>query len=231
MYGYIFVSSGPVRSTGKKLTGALQHQRDNLMAMADVFNLDPKKIFVEKATTVESLSSLPKLRRLLRQAQTAGKTVMIDDFQRLFVRAPIPKRPALFKELAELGGLLRDLRHEGVPLGMLKNESRDAIVYALSPSRFRVEGTAGPPRPVEERQRQTANARHVSAMVRMRKADVRAERLLALQHALEAERGSLSHADLAEAANAKGLTTTRGHPWSGSTVSRALRRLDRSEEP
>lgn len=225
MYGYVYLSSGAVRTNEPGKYPARQQQLENLDHLKESLGLDEMKIAIEKAPVVEGLSSLPILRNLLQHAASKGTRVVIDDFRRLFLKAPIRCRLPLLKELLKYGTYFSDMCHEGVALSQMKRESLVDIADATSRVDFRLRPKTKRKRSETLLRRQTRAARAQSAANRKVGADRKAEVLERLRAALLKQRAAVTHRELAEEANARGLKTARGNDWSAATVSRALKRL------
>ncbi|WP_281841383.1 recombinase family protein [Sinisalibacter aestuarii] len=82
----------------------------------------------------------------------------------------------------------------------------------------------------EERRAQTENATHASRIARGNAADKKARELYAVRDVLTEVHEKPTLKMIADEANHRGLTTTRGGPWSSSTVGRTLKRLEETTQ-
>ena len=86
-----------------------------------------------------------------------------------------------------------------------------------------------PKRPKTELSKQTANARKRSDVMRGKRSNSAAARIARVRSQLLAERSSATLKAIADAANEKGLRTTRGNLWTEQAISRALKRHAKHE--
>ena len=225
MIGYILISYGP-RPTGDLRTcRAARQQIRNLQCHAQKRPHGPNfYIGHDYARTITSLSSLPVLKDLLEGAKERNAVIIIDSYQRLFVKCPPKYRRLLFKELIEYSDNFRDLQF-GRSLAELSRFDRTRILTTQSPFKFVLGQTPKSTLSAEDRYDQTRKATKASQLARSAAADRKAEELNKLKEELETDAGPVSFSELAQVANERGLKTTRNREWSGSAAKRALDRL------
>lgn len=173
---------------------------------------------------VKGLSSLPKLKEFLELARQNGVWFVTDDFRRIFARCDRAVRPELYQEIIAYGNYLKDLR-TGKSFSLLHETQVKSIVGHEGPVRFIFESDKPKGEPTPRGLDQVKNATKASAEIRGLKANKKAEQLKEVKAALTVEGKSPTLKGIAEEANARGLTTTRGNPWTTSTVQRVLKRL------
>lgn len=232
MIGYVFLTSGAIRTSTPQRYPSRQDQIDNIRFAADAIGLSPDEVsFVfEKVPRVHGLDSLPKLRHYLVRAAKTGQSFFIDDLRRVFYACPIDKRRELLRELAPYLELIHEISREGELAASRNDAGLRALVNVDRPVRYRAEPKERPQRSATTRKKQTARARRVSARSRKAQADRKAAQLQALKAKMLETREQVTNKALAEEANERGLKTTRGNEWSQATVKRTLDRLKRAEE-
>lgn len=175
-----------------------------------------------------SLPDLPILRQALEFAEEKGKTVLIDDFRRLFAHYAGSDRSAFLLELLEFKNSIRDMRTTRL-LGMLSERQLAHLSFSEGPIRYARVPTPRTKLSPLERQQQTRFAIRASKRARSNAADAKARELSTLKDELTKTNEKFTYKRLAEVANEKGFRTTHYKPWTAAAVSRALKRLEESE--
>lgn len=170
------------------------------------------------------LNDLPKLKRSLEIAKELGVNVLIDDFRRLTANCQNGNSLNLFFELREYKGHFSDIR-TGRDIGDFHETQIVILCSATSPIKYVYAPTPRKPRSERELRHQTFAASLASRKARAEAADAKAHELMNIRDQLQASNERVSYRDIAEAANARGLITTHGNPWSAQSVSRVLKRL------
>ena len=181
------------------------------------------------APIIWDLSSLPGLKAGLKLSRNTRKRVIIDDYRRIFTKCPNANKVDLLKELQSFGSALVDLR-TGRPIGELTHELSKYILLAEAPIRFQFAPSQRTPRSLNVLRLDTAAANKASAKSRSKAADDLATQLAGLRDEIMNDAPKVTYKQIANAANAQGLTTTRGGLWTASSVHRALKRLGRDEQ-
>ena len=180
---------------------------------------------VEYCRKIKSTSSLPKLIHLLERAKQHGFVVITDDFRRIFSRCEREHRLELCQDLAVFEEHFIDLR----TIESLSTMSRDLlnrVVWHEGPVTFTFKSNKPKTEPTPWGRNQVKGATKASAKVRALKADKKAEELGKIRTALTEDGKVPTLKAIADAANARGLKTTRNNDWTVSTVQRALKRLE-----
>jgi hypothetical protein len=227
VYGYVYLSSGALRTNTPEKYPSRQQQLRNLRATKG--RLAMTQIAYEKVPKVTGLRSLPTLMLIIGMARREKTQVVMDDVRRIFYRCPRDQREKLLEQIRPFLGLIRDLRHEEKLLSELDAEAWKTILTIERPPSFDLLADEISGRPKAKRARQTAVARRVSAQVRSKRSDVAAARIAKLSSELLAERGSITLKQIADAANEKGLRTTRRNLWTEPAISCALKRHAKHE--
>lgn len=234
LIGYVLRRHGP-----KAIPDLFRHSSSRLQ-MFNLCEWESKSRFTlgdilcDYARHHQSLEQLPELKLGLEMAEMHNTLVIMDDLRRLFRPVPLPRRDTFFDELMSAGGQLAGLRQARRLI------DAPEVMRAV----LRMSGESGPYAVKKPLRRGLSRgrrfkARRIAQTAKARKASARARREQALSHAREiarvrdelredGQRATL--AAIAEAANAKGMRTARGNPWSSSSVSRALKRLEEEEE-
>ncbi len=224
MIGYVFIRSGALETSRPELYPSRQDQIENLRSAFDALGEKDGRICVEKVSNVTGLKSLPKLSvRLFRAAKTDDR-VFIDDFRRLFLACPIDLRWNLIEELARVGPIFWELQGDWRPFASLKRDDLLELYGVRSRVVFRLEPKATAKPFAALLRQQTARARTASAKVRAKTADDAATRLIALRDEIIATHPTATLKDIASEVTRRGLKTSRGNPWTASSVHRALKR-------
>jgi hypothetical protein len=224
MIGYVFIRSGAIQTLQPERYPARQDQLDNLRYALEAIGEDNPPVYVEKMSVVKGLRSLPKLLTLLVYASKNSDKVFIDDFRRLFLPCPFERRGDFLNDLRNFGEVFWELQHGVRPLASLSNDGLAQLIEAQSHVRFRLKPKAATPGTAASRKRQTLRARKVSARTRSKNADNAAKKLVALRDELIAKHPSITLRAIAIEATNRKLKTSRGNPWSVSSVHRALKR-------
>ena len=187
-------------------------------------------ILCDYAKLHQSVGQLPELQRALEMAEMHDALLVMDDLRRLFRPVPYARRDAFFDELMAAGGRLIDLRtgltvvNEPDVIKPWLRVSGDPVPYAYNQRLLR-KGLSRGGRFKARRIAQTEKARRASIRARREQALSRAREIARVRDEVLESGQRPTLAAIAEAANAKGMRTARGNPWSTSSVSKALKRL------
>ncbi len=232
MIGYVFISSGAITTRRPDLYPARQDQIDNLRAAFDATGENRRQVLLEKARYVTNLTSLPKLSKALSFAIANNDRVVIDHFGRLFLACPASERGNLLKELFAFRHVFYELQHDGRPLASYAKEELKALIDVRSRINFRLEPRTVSTLSPSTLERHTRNARTASQAARKRHADRIAFAIQDLAMEMTASHAKPTLQAIADEATHRGIATSRGNPWSSSSVHRALkRRLVKPEKP
>jgi hypothetical protein len=180
---------------------------------------------------ITGLSSLPNLSLLLEKMKAAGQgVVLMDNVARLISACHDEYQPSLVNELIDHGNHIAGLRQGGSLSGM--NEFYLTMLATGQQTPRYTFGDKRPRKNMSERDRrhQTFKATLVSRKARGGAADKKARELDAIREDLTRTHEKPTLKMIAEEANTRGLTTTRGGSWSSSTVGRTLKRLDETPQ-
>ena len=180
------------------------------------------------ARTVEELSDLPVLSRLLESARLADAAILVASLQRIMARCPPEQRAALMAELDAYGEHLRVAELDARRFDEVSAGTKHTLAGAgLNLLRVRAQSSPSAFTPTTARlSQQTAAGRVASAVARSVRADNAAERIAVVRDQLLRDHGTVTNTMIADAANAAGLRTGRGGLWRRDTVHRALQRLE-----
>ena len=224
LMGYVLCRHGPKSIPDLRKHASSRQQMLNLIDFQNDRRVRLSSIIWDYARYHEGLAQLPELRIGLECAEDMDAILIMDDLGRLFRPLPLEDRGAFLDELMGAGGRLFGLRQGCI----LRDEPRQMKAW------LRWAGEPGAYVYKRRFRRRRSEARRIAQTAKARKASARARREQALSHAREIARvrdelqedgQKTTLAAIAEAANAKGMRTTRGNPWSSSSVSRALKRL------
>ncbi|SDI40469.1 hypothetical protein [Lutimaribacter saemankumensis] len=179
---------------------------------------------VEYCRNIKSQASLPKLNALLETAKRHGAFVTTDDFRRLFSRCDVAYRADLRSHLKAFGDHFVDLRTRKSFSSLSETATRQ-ILFHDGPVTFKIKSEKKRTEPTPWGRNQVKEATKASAEVRARKANKKAEQLSEIRAELTEDRRTPTLKAIADEANVRGLTTSRGNHWTASTVQRALKRL------
>lgn len=187
----------------------------------------PPPVVHDYRRKITGLSSLPSLSHALATVKASGQgAIVMDNIARLISACDEEQQLGLFNELIDYGDHLVGLRQGGylsrmneIQLTMLAS-GRETTRYTYGGKRRRTSMTK------QDRLKQTTEATAASRIARGQAADEKARELDAVREDLSQEHRKPSLKMIAEAANDRGITTTRGGNWSSSTVGRSLKRLD-----
>lgn len=169
------------------------------------------------ARRVCGLKSLPNLKKLLVAVnEIDGVKVRIDDLSRLFRIAQLDKRQELLTELQEFGASLYSIKHRKALVDFSKDEIHNLILHA--------EKSKLPAQ--QDRNADTAKARASSVRSRTGSSVPAANELLRVKNELVDNEGAATLQMVADEANARGMTTTRGYRWTPQNVARMLKLLE-----
>ena len=224
MIGYVFIRSGAIQTAQPELYPARQIQLDNLRYAFAAIGEDDARVRIEKAAVVTGIGSLPKLGSTLMYSVQSSDRVIIDDFRRVFLACPYECRVKLFRHLWVFRDVFWELEGGGRPLASISKDHFLELIRARSRVKLRLEPTSSKRGTAASRERQTSQARSMSARIRAGKADRSAGMLRTLRDEMVETRPSVTLEAIATEATKRGLKTSRGNPWSASSVHRALRR-------
>ncbi|SFE93795.1 recombinase family protein [Roseivivax sediminis] len=150
----------------------------------------------------------------------------MDDTSRLFrVCTDDEAKSDILEALKAYGDRIVDLRQRGIFSNFIDRREELITSGVLTPY-FDLAPRKRRAKPKEELTEQTAAANSASAKTRRRASREKAQQLADIRsEAKSAARPTRARA-IADAANERGLTTTRGRPWRADTVSRLLRSYD-----
>jgi hypothetical protein len=226
MIGYVYLSSGAIRTNNPLLYPARRDQLENLKFASEALGESAPKVLTEKQPKILNLDSLPKLNAALRHASRAQDRVVIDDFRRIFRKVPLRQRKPMMESLMGLGRAFWELRGEGRAFGSLKLPDLEELLDTMGPVSFRIQPRQPKRRDEGELRSQTANARAASISSRSSAADRIAQKLAEVKADLLKNSEGATLTAIADEANQRGITTTRGKRWSAATVKRALDRVN-----
>lgn len=229
MIGYVYLSRGPIETAQHKTNPALRDQLRNLQLASEAMNDPQKTLVVEKVAKVEDFSSLRKLKVCFAQAAVTRDKVYIDDFRRLFRKVPPARRKNFFESIKLFSRIFCEVRSGGRSLSQLSLDDFDELLNVTGLVRFQLDPPRKSKLSAAERRRQTAAAREKSISERSKRADKLAQGLAYMRNHLLTTRDRVTLQDVANAANASWLTTTRGNPWTAASVKRMLDRLEPSD--
>lgn len=222
---YLLIDHGPKpRGSLWNCNGAKQQMTNFRHALQGIEGADDLPVRHDYSRKHSTLSDLPELRSVLSRAKEIGDAILIDDFRRVFIKCSRSQRVALFKELQGFSGHFRDLR-TGKDIGQLTHSTARHILSVESPYRFELAKTPRSPRSIEDKREQTRKATQASKSARGAAADQKARALDELYRSLSSRTQDVSMVALAREANERGLKTTAGRGWTGTAVTRALKRL------
>lgn len=184
-------------------------------------------VLVDKAKSVESLSSLPELKRFLDTPDMAQVAVFISDIMGILSRCAPEAGEVLLAELLTYDRQVF-VQLGGRPITLLELENRlktsrfSPNVLGIGYRRMRRQALSTP----EMRAKWTEPAREESARIRKQQADRLAYRLRDVRAELLEQTGRATQAEIAACATARGLRTNRGGSIRPDTVSRLLKRID-----
>lgn len=230
MTGWLLVSYGPRPRKGD--IGNLKAAQTQLRLLRDTHGRfgrgAPLRIAWDYARTVERLSDLPVLSRLLESARRGNATILVASLQRIMARCPAEQRAALMAELDAYGEHLRVAELDGRRFDKVSAATKHTLAGAgLNLLRMKAQPSPATSTPTTVRlSKQTAPGRVASAVARSVRADDAAERIAIVRVQLLRDHGTVTNSMIADAANAAGLRTSRGGLWRRDTVHRALQRLD-----
>lgn len=230
MTGWLLVSYGPRPRKGD--IGNLKAAQTQLRLLRDLHGRfgrgAPLRIAWDYARTVERLSDLPVLSRLLESARLADATIVVASLQRIMSVCPAVKHAALMAELDAYGEHLRVAELDARRFDEISAATKHTLAGAgLNLLRMKTQPSPAAPSPTTARlSKQTAPGRATSAVERSARADEAAERIADVREQLLRDHGTVTNNMIADAANAAGLRTSRGGLWRRDTVHRALQRLD-----
>lgn len=228
---YILVSHGAKYLEHLESNPCSRIQVSNLKFGAENIGQDVEKLrfTLEYARKHEGLSDLPVLKRLLEQLEEKdlGALVM-DNVERLFRTCSQSKRKQFINELSPYAGRIFSLRH------MARLDQMKSLYIAFMAFGRDIESLSFPTARTARGskrvlQKQTSNARLISAHVRSKGADTRAKALNDIRSELSKGSEIVTLSQVAREANRRGLLTERKTPWSSSKVGRQLRRLSKPE--
>ena len=224
MLAYILVSKRPVPTGSLRGHPGAEQQLVNLSHLAKLRGItNPPTFIYDYAEVFSKLCDLPNLEKALKLAKDHDSFIIIDDFRRLFSRCKTGREVQFYHELFEYGSHFRDLR-TSTPLNELPQVGLTQILAAEKPIKFVLATPPKSPRSSLAKKRQTKKATAASLIKRSAKADKKAQEIITLKETLELDGKPITIASLTKAANAQGMTTSRGNPWLSPGVSRALKR-------
>lgn len=225
IYAYVLLTHGAKPKGSIENHPAARQQISNLRGAALEFeSLADLRIAYDYARGFSKLADLPNFLKLLEAFKEHNGTVLIDDFRRLFANHSGDDRAALLDELLEFKENIRDLKTSKL-LGELSQAQVTLICASESPIKFTRTPVPRGHRAKDERQLQTQKAIYASRKVRSSVADAKARDLAEMRDRLAATSNEVSNRQIADAANAEGLRTTRGKLWNPAGFNRMLKRL------
>lgn len=233
MIYYVLLTHG-AKPTGKIGNHpAARQQIANLRAYLDALPVGttPRPVLYDYARKITGLSSTPTLLSALEQISTAGQgAVLMDNIGRLFAACDKDHRKDLMTELLVYGDQFLGLQQRE-RLSKLPEFYLDLLRLGVIGAQFTISGTRPRSRlSKSERKLQTADATLASRIARGQAADEKARHLDTIRSELARKHETPTFRMIAEEANSRGITTTRGGTWSSSTVGRSLGRLDISPQ-
>lgn len=177
----------------------------------------------DSARKVEGLARLPMLQTMLEDAVNSDTRVVIDDIRRIFARCVFEKRSDLFADLDRYGSFLYEMR-TGKLLADATEVGKALLLYAEPPIKYQFAPTPRRPRSANDLRAQTAAANEASARSRAQVADELSAQLAEIRDRIMRDAGKVTLRQVTDAANAQGMTTSRGGLWTISSVQRALKR-------
>jgi hypothetical protein len=231
MIGYVFLSSGAMRTSSPERYPARQDQIENVSLAMEAVGGSPEEmtIVIEKSPQITGLRSLPKLARCLAAELKGDKQVFIDDMRRVFYSCPIAHRRTLFEEIWPFAPIIFEVARSGSALSTRTKSEMIALLLVDRPVRYRAVPKERLQLSESARKRQTRIARYQSARSRAATADRKATQLNALKSEMLATQAQVTNKALADEANERGLKTTRGNDWTPATVKRTLDRLRQAD--
>lgn len=229
MIFYIVLTHGAKPTGNIRNHPAASQQIANLRGYWEALKLEtkPPPVVHDYRRKITGLSSLPNLSRELERMSARGEdVVLMDNIGRLFAACEKDRRAQLLEELHDYkmhliglkqGGKIWDM---GQRRRLFMASGRETTRYTYGGKRRRTSMTK------QDRLKQTTEATAASCIARGQSADEKARELDAVREDLSQERRKPTLKMIAEAANDRGITTTRGGNWSSSTVGRSLKRLD-----
>lgn len=185
------------------------------------------QVLVESGRSIERLTDLPILLRVLKGMKAQARScVFVDDLRRLFRICPFDKREALLADLSEFNEhiLAADRRK------LLKRFTQDEVMFLCLAAEGRIRNVKDPS-PRRGDRSATEAARAASKLARAKGADQKADVLDAVRRELSLKGVPVTNQMIADKANERGLLTTRGGEWRRDTVCRALKRFDDRQDP
>lgn len=169
------------------------------------------------ARRIDHLDSLPNLKKVLMGVSGSdGVKVRVDDLSRIFRVTKSSVRQKLLADLQEFGTSLYSIKHKKALAEFSPDQIRDLLIH---PEKSKL-----PARP--ERSRDTSKARRSSSISRSCKSQSVAKQLKSIKNEIEERRGRVTLQMVADEANARSVSTTRGNDWSPQNVARMLKSLE-----
>lgn len=232
LYWYIVLTHGP-KPTGKiDRHPAAQAQIANLKAHLKTLESEVQPLLrFDYRRKIRGLASLPELAHVLIAMRENGTgAILMDDIARLFAACEEERRKSFLTELLEYREQLAGLKQRGLLANMTETQ-----LAMLASGRETTRYTYGGKRPrnnmsERDRKQQTVRATIASRKARGQAADDKARELADLRNKLTTDNKTPTLKMIANEANNRGITTTRGGPWSSSTVGRMLKRLEETKQ-
>lgn len=228
MIGYVLVTYGPKPSRISIREYAARQQLLNLRDFSKAFEKEGFQFVFDYSRSHQTLDQLPWLAWLLSRTKEHDIVVVMDDLGRLFRNVPGECRGPFLAELMQAGGRIYGIRQR-YALHEADRSQLLSLVGGAHPDTFLVDRPLRRRRSKNERIEQTTKARRASALARRQQALRLAREIARVRDELLEDGQTPTLAAIAEAANAKGMRSARGNPWSTSSVSRALKRLEEEE--
>ncbi|WP_407668433.1 recombinase family protein [Nioella nitratireducens] len=218
--GYVLITHG------KKPDGDLQNcaaAKRQLCGLREVSSQMKARMAIvhDYARSVRRLDGLPTLLAKLEWiARNEAGALFVDDFAWLLKRPSPENRQGFLEDLLRYGDYLRDRRFCGRALSRLSNEELTGCVARdMMPLSYAMNG--------RDQQRpnglaQTAPATTASARSRRHRSLDAENRLTQIRNELRDGDKDPTLQQIADEANARGLRTQRGAPWSRQTVHKYL---------
>lgn len=239
MIGYLLLTYGKRPSSSPEASVAGRRQFRNIEQFfesvrgADVLKnaQAPRlQIYYDYCRKTTRLGSLPTLTRILNAVGPAPNAIVIDDASILFRACAPSSRDQLVEELHPISERLFSLRHQK-NLAELDDIARTLWCHGHFPPPFRLTGSPRTARDPDVVTTSLARAATASRRVRSAKADMLAVKVASVRDELANEGlTAFTNQAIADALNGKGITTSRGNPWSAKTVRDALIRVDQKQK-
>lgn len=231
MNGYVLITHGPRHAISDLFThpGAKRQARNLKVFHERRIKLEAPgsrlRILSDYCRKPQTPDDIPRLLSFLQKLAALDQrgAVFIDDFTGLVGRFPESNRQGILAALDPFGDHLYGIGQKKFLSDFSPEDRARLLITEPHNPVFAGSRRALPP---EERKSQTANAVRVSKRVRSARSDAKAAELRALRDELIAANPGLTFKDLADAANSRGITTTRGNEWTRSTVSQLLRKAN-----